>query len=85
VTYYVLKLPAILKKDEDRINNEAPEERWCMRKRKPKNNPLKVSFEYEPTTDGEKRLTEIFEFLLSEEKSIRRHAKEGRQVSRVSK
>ena len=37
-----------------------------MNKNKSKDNPIKVILEYEPTTDGEKRLTEIFEFLLTE-------------------
>lgn len=38
-----------------------------MKKKKRKDNPLKVFYEYEPTPDGEEKLIKIFEFLLSEE------------------
>ncbi len=35
-----------------------------MQRKKPKAKPLKASLEYEPTPDGEERLSRIFEFLL---------------------
>ena len=36
-----------------------------MRGKKQKRSELKVSYEYEPTPDGDEKFTEIFEFLLS--------------------
>lgn len=38
-----------------------------MQKKEPKDKPLKVSLEYEPTLDNEERLSKIFELLLSKE------------------
>lgn len=38
-----------------------------MQRRKPKDKPLKVTLEYEPTPDGEERLNRIFELLLSKQ------------------
>lgn len=35
-------------------------------KKKLKDKPLKVIFEYEPTPDSEERINKAFEFLLSE-------------------
>lgn len=35
------------------------------KKVKQKDKPIEVFYEYEPTPDGDKRLGEIFEFLLS--------------------
>jgi hypothetical protein len=47
-----------------------------MKRRKPKDKPLKVALEYEPTPDGEERLKRIAELLLSkqneDQKSIAR-------------
>lgn len=34
--------------------------------KKPKDKELKATLEYEPSSDGEERLSKIFEFLLSE-------------------
>jgi hypothetical protein len=38
-----------------------------MRRKKPKDKPIKVTLEYEPTPDGEERLKRIAELLLSKE------------------
>jgi len=39
-----------------------------MQRKKPKDKPIKVTLEYEPTPDGEERLNKIFELLLSKQK-----------------
>jgi len=44
-----------------------------MRRKKTKYKPLKVTLEYEPTPDGEERLSKVFEFLLSEPSKCQRN------------
>lgn len=43
-------------------------------KKKVKKKPIKVTYEYEPTPDGDKRLAEIFDFLLSEPNKCQKNA-----------
>ena len=37
-----------------------------LKEKKAKDKPLEVTLEYESTPNGDERLTEIFEFLLSD-------------------